>query len=208
MHIMVSLKGRELPERLSTHVPIISYHILSRRNSSSLPNPRARLFARYYHHHAWLLPIPILSHHHLSSRLVPKHACFTPIFHHVMPEPNGASRLLPDCTLLPSYRRSCKITSRAVSQFQTYFPSLYFVCVFFCAGRAADLLDSSHLLSSVNESLLNGGNPFLFLDVLFDLLDGVIGFDVQFDFFACEGSDSREGGKKGLVDVDSLSVRG
>lgn len=47
-----------------------------------------------------------------------------------------------------------------------------------------------HLLSTVDQPLLDRWDAFLFLHMLFYLLNGVGGFDVQLDLFAGECANS------------------
>ncbi len=58
-------------------------------------------------------------------------------------------------------------------------------------------LVNSHLLAAEDQSLLHGRNAFLLLDLALYLGHFVVGLDVEFDFFAREGSHS-EGGNSGV----------
>jgi len=52
------------------------------------------------------------------------------------------------------------------------------------------LLVIGHLLPAVDKPLLGRRDAFLFLHLLLDLGNGVVGFDIEFDFTTGEGSDS------------------
>lgn len=54
--------------------------------------------------------------------------------------------------------------------------------------RCLDIL--LHLLSTIDQSLLNRWDSLLLLHMLLDLLNGVGGFDVELDLLACESTDS------------------
>lgn len=47
-----------------------------------------------------------------------------------------------------------------------------------------------HLLSTIDQPLLNGRNALLLLDPLFDLRHFIVRFNIELDFFPCEGADS------------------
>lgn len=76
---------------------------------------------------------------------------------HAAQEPNAMSLLPPDCTLPLSCRRPCRWS---VGFF--FIPLLFFPDI----GHA-----SLHLLPAKDQPLLHRWNPFLFLDLLFDLCD-------------------------------------
>jgi len=51
---------------------------------------------------------------------------------------------------------------------------------------------NSHLLPAEDQTLLHGWNALLLLNALLDLLNLVVRFDVEFDLFAREGTDSEK----------------
>jgi hypothetical protein len=62
----------------------------------------------------------------------------------------------------------------------------------------------SHLLPTINQPLLHGRDALALLDALLDPRDGVVGFDVELDFLACERADSVEH----MLSVWRLGFRG
>ena len=60
-----------------------------------------------------------------------------------------------------------------------------------CArGERAEAKRNVHLLATENQALLHRRNTLLLFDAFLDLGNFVVGLDVEFDLFACEGADS------------------
>lgn len=113
---------------------------------------------------------------------------------HATPTPNATSRRPRDRSPLLSCHRSCSGHSTHFVSEQIVLPS--------AKSKEWVVCDHSHLLAAEDQSLLHGWNALLLLDFLLYFLHFVVGFDVEFDFFAREGSDSvgeEELGLAGLV---------